>query len=115
MEARALARYVRGSPRKIRRVVDVVRGESVQKALNILSFMPHSASVTVMKTIKSAAANAINIAGPNLHMEDLYVKEAWVNQGPTLKRFRPRAMGRAARIRKRTSHLTVVVADREGK
>jgi large subunit ribosomal protein L22 len=58
-------------------------------------------------------ANAINIAGPNLHMEDLYVKEAFVNQGPTLKRFRPRAMGRASRIRKRTSHLTIVVAERQ--
>jgi large subunit ribosomal protein L22 len=94
-------------------MVDLVRGESVQKALNLLSFMPQSASVPVMKTIQSAAANAINIAGPNLHMEDLYVKEAYVNQGPTLKRFIPRAMGRASRIRKRTSHLTIVVAERE--
>jgi len=113
MEARALARFVRTSPRKMRRVVDVVRGTSVQRALDILKFMPQSASAIVMKTIKSAAANAINIAGPNLHMEDLYVKEAWVNQGPTLKRFRPRAMGRASRIRKRTSHLTIVVSDRQ--
>jgi large subunit ribosomal protein L22 len=113
MEARALARYVRSSPRKMRRVLDQVRGEPVQKALNILSFLPQSATVTVSKTIKSAAANAINIAGPNLHMEDLYVKEAYVNQGPTLRRFRPRAMGRASRIRKRTSHLTIVVADRQ--
>ena len=112
MEARALARYVRSSPRKMRRLVDLIRGEPVQKALNSLGFMPQYASMTVSKTIKSAAANAINIAGPNLRMEDLYIKEAYVNQGPTLKRFRPRAMGRAARIRKRTSHLTIVVADR---
>lgn len=114
MQARALARFVRTSPRKMRRVVDMVRGEPVQKALDILSFLPQSASVPVMKTIKSAAANAINIAGPNLHIEDLYVKEAYVDQGPTMRRFRPRAMGRAARIRRRTSHLTVVVADDEG-
>jgi large subunit ribosomal protein L22 len=114
MQARALARFVRTSPRKMRRVVDMVRGEPVHKALNILSFMPQSASTPVMKTIKSAAANAINIAGPNLHIEDLYVKEAYVDQGPTLRRFRPRAMGRAARIRRRTSHLTIVVADDEG-
>lgn len=114
MQARAVARYVRTSPRKMRRVVDVVRGEPVQKALSILSFMPQSASVSVMKTIKSAAANAINIAGPNLHMEDLYVKKAYVDQGSTLRRFRPRAMGRAFRIRKRSSHLTIVVADRQG-
>ncbi len=113
MQARALARYVRSSPRKMRRVVDVVRGEPVQKALSVLSFMPQSASVPVMKTLKSAVANAINIAGPNLHMEDLYVKEAYVNQGPTMKRFRPRAMGRASRIRKRSSHLTIVVADHQ--
>ena len=113
MQARSLARYVRSSPRKMRRVVDVVRGEPVQKALSVLSFMPQSASVPVMKTLKSAVANAINIAGPNLHMEDLYVKEAYVNQGPTMKRFRPRAMGRAFRIRKRSSHLTIVVADRQ--
>ncbi|MCK4597609.1 50S ribosomal protein L22 [bacterium] len=113
MQARALARYVRSSPRKMRRVVDVVRGEPVQKALSVLSFMPQSASVPVMKTLKSAVANAINIAGPNLHMDDLYVKEAYVNQGPTMKRFRPRAMGRASRIRKRSSHLTIVVADHQ--
>lgn len=113
MQARSLARYVRSSPRKMRRVVDVVRGEPVQKALSVLSFMPQSASVPVMKTLKSAVANAINIAGPNLHMEDLYVKEAYVNQGPTMKRFRPRAMGRASKIRKRSSHLTIVVADRQ--
>ncbi len=113
MEASARARYVRTSARKMRRVVDIVRGEPVQKALSLLSFMPQSASIAVMKTIQSAAANAINIAGPNLHMEDLYVKEAYVNQGPTMKRFRPRAMGRAFRIRKRTSHLTIVVAEQE--
>lgn len=113
MQARAVARYVRTSPRKMRRVVDVVRGEPVQKALNLLSFMSQTASIHVIKTIQSASANAINIAGPNLHIEDLYVKEAFVNQGPTLRRFRPRAMGRASRIRKRTSHLTIVVADRQ--
>jgi large subunit ribosomal protein L22 len=95
----------------MRRVVDLVRGEPVQKALNTLRFLPQTACVTVTKTIQSAAANAINIAGPNLHMDDLYIKEATVDQGPTLRRFRPRAMGRAARIQKRTSHLTIVVAD----
>jgi len=113
MQARAIARFVRTSPRKMRMVVDVVRGEPVQKALSILSFMPQAASVAVMKTIQSATANAINIAGSNLHVEDLYVKEAYVDQGPTLRRFRPRAMGRASRIRRRTSHLTIVVADHE--
>ena len=111
MEAKAHARYVRSSPRKMRRVVDLVRGEPVQKALSTLNLLPQSACVTVIKTIQSAAANAINIAGPNLHMDDLYVKEAKVDQGPSLRRFRPRAMGRASRIQKRTSHLTIVVAD----
>jgi large subunit ribosomal protein L22 len=111
MEAKAFTRYVRSSPRKMRRVVDLIRGEPVQKALSTLSFLPQSSSVIVSKTIKSATANAINIAGPNLHMEDLYVKRAFVDQGPSLKRFRPRAMGRASKIQKRTSHLTIVVAD----
>ncbi|MCE5203520.1 MAG: 50S ribosomal protein L22 [Coriobacteriales bacterium] len=111
MEARAVARYVRVSPRKARLVVDLVRGKSVPEAEAILKFSERSAAEVVGKVVHSAAANAEK----NLKVkpETLYISEAFVNEGPTLKRIRPRAMGRAFRINKRTSHITVVVKQRE--
>jgi large subunit ribosomal protein L22 len=109
-EARATARYVRITPTKARRVVDLVRGMPVAEALTTLKFAPQAASENVYKVVASAAANAEN--NQNLDRNALWVSEAWVDEGPTLKRFRPRAQGRAYRIRKRTSHITVVVQAR---
>ena len=114
MEYTATSRYVRMSPRKMRRVVDLVKGKDVEDALNLLHFTLKAASTPVEKTIRSAAANAVNTAGSTrLRVEDLYIKKVRVDVGPTLKRFRPRAMGRATRILKRTCHLSVVLAERE--
>lgn len=113
MEARAVAKYVRMSPRKVRLVVDLIRGRDVEEALNILQFIPKAAALPVEKTVRSAVYNAINVHGDGkLDVEDLYIKEIYVNEGPTLKRYRPRARGRVGMIRKRTSHITVVVAQR---
>jgi large subunit ribosomal protein L22 len=105
--ALAQARYVRTAPMKCRRVVDMVRGLEVQEALDILRFAPQSASEQVGKVLASAVANAEN--NKQLDARDLFVSQAYVDEGPTLKRFRPRAQGRAYRIRKRTSHITIVV------
>ena len=98
----------------MRQVADLVRGKDVEDALNILHFTLKAASTHVEKTIRSAAANAVNVAGSTrLKVEDLYIKEVQVDGGLSQKRFRPRAMGRATRILKRTSHLSVILADRE--
>ncbi|MCU1591660.1 MAG: ribosomal protein [Frankiales bacterium] len=105
--ALAQARYVRTAPMKCRRVVDMVRGLDVQEALDILRFAPQSASEQVSKVLASAIANAEH--NKQLDPRDLFVAQAYVDEGPTLKRFRPRAQGRAFRIRKRTSHITIVV------
>src|SRR6058998_1268438 len=107
MEAKASMKYVRTTPRKMRRVVDLIRGQHVQEARRILRFSPLGASRDVEKLLDSAVANAER--NPGVVAENLLVSRAWVDQGPTLKRFRPRAYGRAARVRKRTSHVTVVV------
>jgi large subunit ribosomal protein L22 len=107
MEAKASMKYVRTTPRKMRRVVDLIRGEHVQEARRILRFSPLGASRDVEKLLNSAVANAEQ--RPGIVAENLLVSRAWVDEGPTLKRFRPRAYGRAARVRKRTSHVTVVV------
>ncbi|MBN2823304.1 MAG: 50S ribosomal protein L22 [Coriobacteriia bacterium] len=111
MEAKATARYVRVSARKARLVVDLVRGKSVAEAEAILKFTPRAAAEVVGKVVHSAAANAEK--NLKIKPETLYVSEAYVNEGPTLKRIRPRAMGRASKINKRTSHITVVVKQRE--
>jgi large subunit ribosomal protein L22 len=108
--ALAQARYVRMTPMKCRRVLDIVRGMPVQEALDILRFQPQAASEPVGKVLASAVANAEN--NQQLDRRSLVVSQAYVDEGPTLKRFRPRAQGRAYRIRKRTSHITVVVAPR---
>jgi len=114
MEARAIARYVRMSPRKARRVVDLVRGKEVDAAINILHFTRKRAALPVEKALRSAVANMLNNPGSKkANPEDLYVKTVFVDGGYTLKRFRAGSMGRASRIRKRTCHITVVVADYE--
>ena len=105
--ARAVARHVRVSPMKARRVVDLVRGLPAQEALTVLKFAPQAASETVYKVLASAVANAEN--NERLDPDSLLVRAAYVDEGPTLKRFRPRAQGRAYRIRKRTCHITIEV------
>jgi large subunit ribosomal protein L22 len=110
MEARAQARYIRVAPRKARRVVDLIRGLPAAEARAVLSFAPQSAAEGVGKVLASAIANA-GQGSRGVDAEDLVVSRAWVDEGPTLKRFRPRAQGRAYRINKRTSHITVIVAE----
>jgi len=105
--ARAVARHVRISPTKARRVVNLVRGLPAKEALTVLQFAPQAASEQVFKVLASAIANAEN--NERLDPDALLVSEAFVDEGPTMKRFRPRAQGRAYRIRKRTSHITIVV------
>ena len=110
---RATARHVRMSPTKVRRVIDMIRGLPATDAQAIVKFDPHAASEPVGKLLDSAVANASHLAhvrSQRLDTEDLVITEAYVDEGPTLKRFRPRAQGRAYRIRKRTSHITIVVA-----
>jgi large subunit ribosomal protein L22 len=109
----AKARFVQVSPRKARRVIDLVRGRSVADALDILRWAPQAASEPVAKVIASAAANAQNNNG--LDPATLVVATVYADEGPTAKRIRPRAQGRAFRIRRRTSHITVVVESRPGK
>jgi large subunit ribosomal protein L22 len=109
MEARAKARFVRVTPRKARRVVDLIRGMPADQAQATLKFAPQSASDPVGKVLDSAIANAGQVS--NLGASSLVVSRAWVDEGPTLKRFRPRAQGRGYRIYKRTSHITVIVSD----
>ena len=111
MEAKAMARTVRIAPRKARLVIDLIRGKQVGEAYAILKHTPKAASPIVEKVLKSAIANAEN----NHHMahEKLYVAEIYANQGPTLKRIRPAAKGSAVRIRKRTSHITIVLKERD--
>ncbi|WP_145229679.1 50S ribosomal protein L22 [Rudaeicoccus suwonensis] len=118
MEAKAQARYVRVTPQKARRVVDLIRGKNAGEAVNVLSFAPQSASEPVLKVLNSAIANARFTADKNGQAFDerlLVVTEAYVDEGPTMKRFRPRAQGRASQILKRTSHITVHVAQPERK
>lgn len=110
--ARATARFVRVTPMKARRVIDTIRGKSVEDALAILKYAPQAASEPVAKVVASAAANAENNFG--LDPRTLVISEAFADEGPTMRRFRPRAQGRAFTIRKRTSHITVVVESQEG-
>jgi large subunit ribosomal protein L22 len=111
MEARAIARGVRVTPMKARRVVDLIRGLPAEQAQSVLKFAPQDASEPVLKVLDSAIANAAN----NLEIDTrgLIVIEAYVDEGPTMKRIRPRAQGRAYRVRKRSSHITIVVAQPE--
>lgn len=110
--AKAVAKTVRIAPRKARLVVDLIRGKKIGDAISILKFTPRSASPIVEKVLMSAIANAEH--NFDLDVENLYVSEAYVNEGPTMKRFRPRAKGSASQILKRTSHITVVGIREEG-
>ena len=103
----ATARYIRISARKVKVVIDLIRGKSVKEATAILMYTPKAAAEPVLKLLNSAVANAEN--NQELMRDDLYVAEVYANQGPTLKRFRPRAKGSASRILKRTSHITIVL------
>jgi len=107
METRAAVKYIRVSPRKIRLVMDQVRGRKVEEALNILSFAPQKGARILIKLINSAVANAEQ--NSDVDVDSLYVKRLYADEGPTMKRWRPRAQGRATRINKRTSHLTIIV------
>jgi large subunit ribosomal protein L22 len=111
VEARAVLRFARIAPRKVRIVLDLIKGKDVDEALSILRFTPKAASRVVEKLVKSAVANAEN--NNNMDRDSLYISKAYADQGPTLKRFRARAMGRANMIRKRTSHITVVVSEKK--
>ena len=116
MEAKAQARFVRVTPQKARRVVNEVRGKAALEAADILRFAPQSFATDVRKVLLSAVAHAkvkAEAAKENFNEADLLILEAYVDEGPTMKRFRPRAQGRAGRILKRTSHITVVVGTKE--
>ncbi|MGX7092131.1 50S ribosomal protein L22 [Hutsoniella sourekii] len=109
--AKATAKTVRIAPRKARLVVDLIRGKKIGEAISILKFTPKAGSPVVEKVLMSAIANAEH--NYDLDLENLYVSEAYVNEGPTMKRYRPRARGSASPINKRTSHITVVVSEKE--
>jgi len=112
MEAKAISKYIRMSPRKVRQVVDLIRGKSVEEAINQLHFIPKRSSQPVEKALRSAVANMMNKEeASKLNPDDLIIKTIYVDQGPTMKRYRPGPMGRASLIRKRFCHLTVVVSD----
>jgi len=110
MEARAISKYVKGSAQKARLVIDQIRGKGVEEALSILSLSPKSVSAKITKTVKSALANAEN--NMNLDVDRLYVKRAFVDSGPSMKRTRAKAMGRGSIIRKRSSHITIILDER---
>lgn len=109
MKVRAHARFIRQSPYKVRRVLDLIRGLPVEEAEQVLAFTARAASEPIRKVLRSAVANAEH--NHALDAEELFVAEAYADEGPTLRRYRPRARGRATRIRKRTCHITVVVAE----
>ncbi len=113
MEAKAIQRNIRQSARKVRQVCELIKGKDLDRALNALHFNNKKASIQVEKTVRSAVSNLLNTdEGGHLEPEELYIKTIFVDEGPTARRFRPRAMGRATIIRKRSSHLTVVVAEK---
>jgi large subunit ribosomal protein L22 len=107
MEVKAITRYVRIAPRKARLVTELIKGKPVEEALTILRYVPKKAARLVDKTLRSAVANAEQ--NPNIDVDTLYIKRIFVDGGPTMKRWRPRAMGRATKIIKRTSHITVIL------
>lgn len=110
-QAQAVMKYIRISPQKVRSVANEIRGKGVREAVGILTFTPRKAAGFLKKTVNSAISNAEN--NLNLNKDALYISEIYIDEGPTLKRFRPRARGSADRILKRTSHITVVVRERE--
>lgn len=110
MEAKAVAKYTRITPTKVRKVARAVKGKSVEEALNLLAYMPQRSAKILGKVIRSALANADQ--KPDIDVDSLSISNIIVNEGPSLKRFRARAMGRATRILKRTSHISVVLEER---
>jgi large subunit ribosomal protein L22 len=112
LDSKAVARFVRVAPRKVRQVIDLIRGKRVADAQTVLKFTPRFAAEIVEKVLNSAVANAEH--NYQMKREKLVVTEAFVDQGPTMKRMMPRAQGRGAMIHKRTSHITIVVAEKEG-
>ena len=110
-EAKAVAKYVRMTPRKIRAVLDIIRGKKVENAFSILKFTNRRAAGVVAKLLKSAVDNAIK--DKKFNEEHLFVKEIYADIGPTMKRYMPRAMGRAASIHKRTSHITIILGEKQ--
>jgi len=114
MEARAVVRSVRMSPRKVRIVANMIRGKDVDTALNILKLLPKKSARVIVKLVESAAANAEDKAKGKADVDSLVVKSIQVDNGPLIKRWMPRAMGRANRIQRRTSHITVVLGDEAG-
>ncbi len=116
MEIRAVSKYVRMSPRKIRRVAELIKGEPVDRALSILEFTHKAASKALHRTLKSAASNAIASEGTaKIKVENLYVKDIKVDSGPSMKRIRPVGMGRAYIVRKRTAHIGITLGERKAK
>ena len=116
IEAKAVAKYIRIAPRKMRQVVDLIRGKSVGDAMNLLHFTHKGGCVPVEKVLRSAVSNAMNKEeAANTDPEDLYVKTIMVDEGPTMRRYRPGPQGRAGMIRKRSCHVTVVVSDEAAK
>jgi large subunit ribosomal protein L22 len=115
MEARAIAKYVRITPRKVGQVLNLIRGQRVENAQQILMFTPKNAARVIAKVLKSAVANATNNTEERVDVDNLVVREAVVGAGPTLKRWLPRAQGRATPLLKRTCHITVVVGDRKSR
>ena len=111
MQAKAVANTVRIAPRKVRLVADLIRGKQVGEAVAILNHTPRAASPVIEKVLKSAVANAEH--NYDMDINNLVISEAYVNEGPTMKRFRPRAQGRASAINKRTSHITIVVSEKK--
>ncbi|MFZ7104415.1 MAG: 50S ribosomal protein L22 [Peptococcaceae bacterium] len=111
MEAKAVAKYIRISPRKARQVIDLIRGKNVRDAYAVLKFTPNKGAELIEKVLTSAVANAEH--NYEMDTDSLVVSNCYVDQGPTLKRFKPRAMGRADLMRRRTSHITVVVSEKK--
>ena len=116
MEAKAVEKYLSMSPRKVKYIIDMIKDKKVEEAMDILTFTSRQAAGAVRKAIQSASANAMeNFKEYKVGQEDLFIKEIFVTEGPTLKRFKPRARGKADRILKRTSHITVFVTDGKDK
>ncbi|WP_310584331.1 50S ribosomal protein L22 [Deinococcus sp.] len=112
MQAKAIAKYIRMTPRKVRLVIDVIRGKNVKDAEDLLRFIPRMASIPIDKVLKSAKANAVN--NHDMIEDRLFVAQAFVDAGPTLKRLMPRARGTANIVKKRTSHITIILEERHG-
>ena len=116
MEAKAVEKYLSMSPRKVKYIIDMVKDKKVEEAMDILTFTPRQAAGAVKKAIQSASASAMeNFKEYKVSQEDLFIKEIFVTEGPTLKRFKPRARGKADRVLKRSSHITVFVTDGKDK